>query len=288
MTFCIYSNTDVADSESNNEHIFPLTLGGNNSFTIIVSKTFNTLANREIDEKLKSCLFLAANRKKHKAIGHRNQTVNPPKIKITVGSDKSVVFKFDDNDLLQFYSHKRKKLIPVDQIKAEGINFRIEQERSLRLKFTAKIALASGYFVYGNTFIENVKTADLRTLMNHLGKYHDEVAFGNISSTGWYWPEPVSNSDAAMHDIFQRINDMLNCSFVAFITSAAPDKIIIVVGVLGHLSGVISCPAKCDELPKSDDHDLGHVVALKGKKLQRFSFRDCLQAIADSSNGSQG
>lgn len=286
MTFCIYSNTDVADGESNNEHIFPLTLGGNNAFTIRVSKTFNTLANREIDEKLKSCLFLATNRKKHKAIGHRNQIVNPPKIKITVGSDRSVVFKFDDNDLLQFYSHKRKKLLTADEIKAEGANFRIEQERSLRLKFAAKIALASGYFVYGNTFVENVKTADLRALMNYLGEYHNEVAFNNASSTGWYWPEPVGDSDVVMHGIFQRINDMLSCSFVALITSAIPDKIIIVVGVLGQLSGVISCPANCDEFPKSDDHDLGHVVALKGKELQRFSFRDCLQAIADSSNGS--
>jgi len=286
MTFCIYSNTDVADGELNNEHIFPLTLGGNNAFTIRVSKAFNTLANRELDEKLKSCLFLATNRKKHEATGHRNQIVNPPKIKITVGSDKSVVFEFDDNDLLQFYSHKRKKLLTADEIKAEGANFRIEQERSLRLKFTAKIALASGYFVYGNTFVENVKTADLRALMNYLGKYHDEVAFNNISSTGWYWPEPVGDSDVVMHGIFQRINDMLNCSFVALITSAVPDKIIIVVGVLGHLSGVISCPANCDKFPKFDDHDLGHVVALKGKELQRFSFRDCLQAIADLSNGS--
>lgn len=120
--------------------------------------------------------------------------------------------------------------------------------------------------------------------MNYCGEHHDEVDFNNIVSTGWYWPEPVGDSDTVMHGMFQCINNMLNCSFVALITSAVPDRIIIVVGVLGHLSGVISCPANCDAFQKSDAHDLGHVIALKGKELQTFSFRECLQAIADSSN----
>lgn len=282
MVFCIYSNTEVADSESNIEHIFPLTLGGSDAFTISVSKSINTLANRELDEKLKSCLSLATNRKKHQAVGHRNQSVRPPKIKITVGTDKSVIFKFDDNDLLELYSHKRRKILTADEIKAEGATFTVKEERSLRLKFTAKIALASGYFVYGSTFVENVKTADLRALMNYFGERHDEVAFNNLTSTVWCWPNRVGDSDAVMHAIFQRINDMLKCSFVALITSAVPDRIIIVVGILGHLSGVISCPANCDAFPKSGDYDLGHVVALKDKKLQRFSYRNCLKAIADS------
>ncbi len=101
MTFCIYSNAHVADSDSNEEHIFPLTLGGSNAFTIQVSKASNARYNRELDEKLKSCLFLATNRKKHNSRGHKHIPVPPPKAKITVGADKSVVLKFDENGLLQ-------------------------------------------------------------------------------------------------------------------------------------------------------------------------------------------
>jgi hypothetical protein len=279
MSFCIYLNSDVADGESNDEHVFPLSLGGHDRFTIKVSKFANTLANRELDEKLKTCPFLATNRKRHGATGHRNKTPSPPNVKITVGSDKSVVFRFDDNDLLQFYSHKRLKFLNAENIKTDGATFSLMQERSLRLKFTAKVALASGYFVYGNVFVENAKTEDLRALMNYQGKHHDEATFEDITSLGWYWPEPVDASDTVMHGIFQRINDMLDCSFVALITSAVPDKIIIVVSVLGHLTGVISCPANCDRFPKSGDYDLGHVVLLKNNDVQRLSFRQCLQAI---------
>jgi hypothetical protein len=284
MSFCIYSNSDVADSELNDEHIFPLSLGGHNRFTVKVSKFVNTLVNRELDEKLKACPFLATNRKRHESTGHRGKTPSPPNVKITVGSDKSVVFKFDDNDLLQFYSHKKLKFLTADDINTEGVTFSLKQENSLRLRFSAKVALASGYFVYGSAFVEHAKTEDLRALMNYQGERHDEIASDDITSTGWYWPEPVDAPDRMMHDIFQRINDMFDCSFVALITSAVPDKIIIVVGVLGQLTGVISCPANCDRFPKSRDYDLGHVVVLKDNDVQRLSFRQCLQVIAESSN----
>jgi len=279
MSFCIYSNSDVADGDSNDEHIFPLSLGGHDKFTIKVSKLANHRANRELDEKLKACPFLATNRKRHGARGHRGKIPSPPNSKITVGPDKSVVFKFDGNDLLQFYSHKRRKLLTAEDIKTEGATFCLRQERSLRLKFTAKVALASGYFVYGNVFVENAKTEDLRALMNYQGEHHDKTAFDDITATGWYWPEPVGASDTMMHGTFQQINDIFDCSFVALITSAVPDKIIIVVGVLGHLTGVISCPANCDRFPKSGDYDLGHVVILKNNDVQRLSFRQCLQLI---------
>lgn len=284
MVFCIYSNSHISDNDSNEEHIFPLTLGGSNAFTIQVSKISNTRSNRELDEKLKSCLFLATNRKKHDARGHKNKAITPPKAKITVGTDKSVVFKFDENGLLQLYSHLRAKSLTSDDLKGQRVTIGICQERSLRLKFTAKVALASGYFVYGDAFIANTETSELRALMHYGGELHDEVLINNIVSTGWYWPKPVGDGDAEMHSIFERINDMFGCSFVAIITSAVPDKIIIVVGVLGHLTGVISCPANCDAFPRTGDYDLGHVVALGDRQLKRMSFRSCLKELDGLSN----
>ncbi|WP_090572393.1 hypothetical protein [Nitrosomonas sp. Nm33] len=274
----------MADVDLNDEHIFPLTLGGHDRFTIKVSKFANVRANKEIDEKLKACPFLATNRKRHGTTGHRSKTVNPPKAKITSRSDKSIVFKFDNNDLLQLYSHKRLKFLTAENIKAEGLTLSLRHEKNLRLKFSAKVALASGYYVYKHIFVKNAKVEDLRALMNYLGKCHDETAFDNITSTGWYWPKLVDASDADMQSIFQSINDTFDCSFVALITSAVPDKIIFVVGVLGHLTGVISCPANCDKFPKYGDYDLGHVIILRGNKVERLSFRECLQAAANFSN----
>ena len=288
MTFCIYSGLDVANSEMSIEHIFPLTLGGSDAYTVNVSKSSNGLANREIDEKLKSCFFLATNRKKHGALGHRKTAVCPPKAKITVGGDKSVVFKFDENDLLPFYSNKRKKIIGLDEIKTDGASFSIEEQISIGLKFTAKVGLAAGYFSYGDVFVEHTKTDDLRALMNYAGSRYDKSNFDKITSTGWHWPYPVRDLDSNMHRVFQIMNDMFNSSFVALITSAVPDKIIIAVGILGHLIGVIACPANCDAFPKSGDHDLGHVAVLNDKRLQTMSFRNCLKKIVTYSGEKNG
>lgn len=279
MTFCIYSNSHVTDSDANEEHIFPLTLGGSDEFTIKVSKLSNSRVNRELDERLKSSFFLAVNRKKYEARGHRNKIVAPPKAKINVGLDGSVVFKFDENDLLRLYSNKRRKLLDADDLKEEGVKFKIKEEILVGLKFTAKVALASGYFVYKDFFVDNAKISELRELMNYHGELHDEAAFSSLTSTGWYWPTPVRDEDHEMHAMFQCINEMFNCSFVALITSLVQDKIIFVVGILGHLTGVISCPANWDAFPESGDYDLGHVVVLKNKELQRMSFRSCLQKL---------
>jgi hypothetical protein len=200
-------------------------------------------------------------------------------VALTVGSDKSIVFKFDEDGYLQFYSHRKKRILTMDEIQSEGACFSIPYEKSLRGRFTAKVALASGYFVYGSDFVENVKTEELRALMNYSGKQHDKDIFNDITTTGWFWAEQVKKSDISMHGVFQLLNDVLNTSFVALITSAVPDRILIVVGVLGELTGVISCPANCDSFPKTGDYDLGHVVILRKNGVQRLSYRSCLHLV---------
>lgn len=279
MKFCIYTNSFLPDTDVNDEHIFPLTLGGHDQFTIKVAKTANTLVNKELDEKLKACFLLARNRRIYNSKGHRNKKPSPPKVKISVGSDQSVVLKFDKNDYLQLYSHKEKRILNKNETYSNGILFKIPYERNLKLRFTAKIALASGYFIYGNLFVKNAETEELRALMNYKGKEYNENIFKKITTQGWWWGETVKNSDKAMHVIFETINSILNTTFVAIITSIIPDRILIVVGVLGELTGILNCSANCKAFPKHGDYDLGHVVVLKEKGIQRFSYRNCLKLI---------
>lgn len=279
MALCIYSDSNAANDELNEEHIFPLTLGGNNLFTVKVLKKYNTRANQEIDEKLKSCLFMAASRKAHEAKGHRKREVAAPKAKIAVGPDQSVALKFNDTGQLSLYSNRNKRFLVGEDIKSKKVLVNFKVDRNIRFKFTAKVALGSGYFVFGDAFVENVDLSELRTIMNYHGELHNEADFNRITSTGWFWPKQVGDNDSEMHAIFEAINSMFSCSFVAIITSAVQDKVIFVVGVLGQLTGVISCPANCEKLPKYGDFDLGHVVALKGSELQRMSYRECLAKL---------
>jgi len=256
-----------------------LTLGGNDLFTVNVLKTYNSRANKEIDEKLKSCFFMAANRKAARANGHRRKQVAAPKAKITVGADSSVVPKFNDSGDISLYSNRYKRFLASEDIESRNVLIKINLSENIRLRFAAKVALGSGYFVYGDHFVENTDLSELRAIMNYHGELHNEPRFNAISSTGWFWPKPVGADDGEMHAIFEAINAMLGCSFVALITSAVENRVIFVVGVLGQLAGVISCPANCGKFPKHGDYDLGHVVALKGNELQTMSYRECLAKL---------
>ena len=77
----------------------------------------------------------------------------------------------------------------------------------------------------------------------------------------------------------KKINNTLNTTFVAVITCMLPDRVFIVVGVLGELTGILSCTADCNALPKGRDYDLGHVVVLKEKGIERMSYRNCLKLL---------
>ena len=118
--YCVYSGTEIDEFESNIDHIFPLSLGGRNDFTIRVSKIQNSRVNSEIDQKLAGCFFLARYRRLHNSKGHRNNQLLPRNTKISVGQDKSIVFKFNNKNYLQLYSHIKKQFITAEEIKSNG------------------------------------------------------------------------------------------------------------------------------------------------------------------------
>ena len=153
--------------------------------------------------------------------------------------------------------------------------------KALRAKFTAKVALAAGYFIFGNSFIQNVAISELRFLMHYKKKY-DKSDLMKLSLKGWFWPLPSLEKDLIELEIYVRMAKHINRSFVAIVSRYNPNDILIIVGILGNLVGVIRCPAESDKFPSTEKLDLGQVVILEKDFLRRISYRNLLLEISTS------
>lgn len=276
--YCIYSDRDVHYEETNPEHIFPLTLGGKNDFTIRVSIELNSLVNREIDEKLAHCFFLAVDRRQNNAQGHRKSEIKPPRIK-SLGK-RSTSFVFDTNGFLQPYNPRLKTLVSTDDILQYGLKISIPFYPYLRLRFAAKVGLAAGYFVFGDEFRRSIAAYELRSLMHLYGEYHNQEAIEQLRSKIWAWSFPPPEGQEIMHALLEKLSKHIKNSFVAFITSLQKDQILIVVGVFGNLAACINCPADSIKIPKDKEYDLGHVIILAEHQTRRVSVRELLMEIS--------
>jgi hypothetical protein len=68
--YCPYADKEIPLGDSNPEHIIPLAVGGLNSFTLPVSKDFNSRIGSEIDGALANDFLVMSQRDKHGVRGH--------------------------------------------------------------------------------------------------------------------------------------------------------------------------------------------------------------------------
>lgn len=277
MTYlhCPYSGIDILTDEANIEHIIPLALGGADSFTIRVAKDRNALFNREIDEPLKKSLFIATARRRHDARGHRKTDVPPPKVKARltkIGTPLRLAFA--ENNKLRIENSITHELITDQDILENGLQLSISVETNLRLRFTAKVALAGGFFVYREKFFEAERA--LRTLANYGGQYHNEHIAQGLELTGWQWPREAPSDGALIHAVLADMAVVFDCSLVLFLTSVKENHLLVVVALLGELAGALMIPVAEDITTDSPDFDLGHVFVFERGACRRTSFRNML------------
>jgi hypothetical protein len=61
--YCIYTNREISEQDSNCEHIIPLSLGGSNEFVIPVSTKFNSELGSKVDGELSNCFTMMFRRR---------------------------------------------------------------------------------------------------------------------------------------------------------------------------------------------------------------------------------
>lgn len=262
--------------QATREHIIPLSLGGANGFEIMVDSKFNSLFGAKIDGVLANDFLAKTQRQNFDALGHskkrpivtiKNARMEKSGAPIQVVLDRKM-------RMMSMYDPVKKRYLSDDETAGQSLSMQISINRWARLRFTAKVALATGYFLYKDLFVKNVAHDEIRTIMNMLDE--KDKAWSKLIKTRVYDQFTVPNKkDKAQFDTLKYLCKFVNGSFV--LVTPGPRNVGFVVGVLGDMVGTLNVPAITKEFPRFDDHDLGHAVVLQKGNVFRMSFRALLQ-----------
>lgn len=257
--YCVYSGKNLDDTDMNVEHIIPLSLGGCDSFTIRVGKKINSDFGSRIDGKFCNDFLIGLQQLPFDNKGHsgKNKSVN---LKGTA-NNRPITWSLS-KDGSKVYDHIDKKYLSgsvVAQIKA-SLNL------DIRWKFVCKVALATGYYLFGENF---VKYADCVTLRKAI--LSENVREENLDLRVYTNILPVEGKDKGLYDLLAMLFKYLGGSIVHF--GYAPGRIIASVAINGSYIGMVNFKSDVDMLPiKNDMHRCGCLLICKDNKLTQKSF----------------
>ncbi len=269
--YCPYTDNELEAHALNCEHIIPLSLGGSNQFVIHVDATFNSEAGSKIDGALANDFLILPRRIALDARGHSNKKPIAKSRQSKMGEEeKPVQIEFFNPDGLKVYDPIARRELEEHEFSGRKFTSRISLSPHGRLQFAAKVALAAGYFVFGNWFRENIAHHEVRALMNfhRSSKLED---FKGFSLRAYDEFTPASEEDQQQRAIDEFMCMTVKGSCVYFIPG--PKNIGITVGVLGKYVATLNVPGNTDGFPFSEDNDLGHAVLVEQGKMERMSYR---------------
>jgi hypothetical protein len=277
IIYCPYTDREISLSDSSPEHIIPLALGGMNSFTLPVSKEFNSRIGSEIDGALANDFLVMSKRDKHLVKGHSGKE---PEYVVSNASDA------DTGTPLRVTMGQRKGLriwSPIEKRDLTGlgktVNISINMDIDIALKFVAKVALSAGYLIYGDLFRKKVKHEELRTIMNNRPTEVGEAIYTMETRVDHRFRDAETDNDKILRAMCQAVSPH---SIVALMPSST--SLSVVVGVLGDYIGMISVPAETQEFPNKDDYRWGQFYLLK----KPIPFRDSVWKLLEQMSMGSG
>ena len=284
MIYCPYLDQDIPDDQASPEHIIPLSLGGCNSLEIPVDAAFNSEVGSVLDGAVANEFLFALRRTEFDARDHSG--------KKPIAIIKSADYGYDKRPA-QVHFHKRDGLKVWDARDREfkdrvpSVNISTSLNIDLPIRFTAKVALAAGYFTYGDLFRHHVDHRQLRDVMNtdprnlDLERSLDDQGIGHLTL----------RVDDYLREVSEELEPTL--FLLRSFCSAVKGSVIVLmpghgcfgvaVGVLGMYVGMVNVPANASSFPNQDDYRWGHVLAMDGKKLKRCSWADGLRQLTGES-----
>jgi hypothetical protein len=287
MPWCPYTDLVLPDDAVNSEHIIPLSLGGANDFCIPVEKQFNAQAGTKIDGALANDFLTLIRRREFDARGHSNTPPTAVLRKSVLEDGKrpiQVTLRGKDDPLI--WDAKSNRYLQKHETAGKRISSQFKIGMYDRKRFLAKVALSSGYFIYGEIFRNCVRHSELRALMN-LSTLESPNDFKDFELRGYDEFSPIANVDKQQKEMDTFFCQLIKGSCV--IAIPGPQNVGFVVGILGKWVGTLNVPATTDSFPFDDEYDLGHVIALRDGKMIRMSYRqlakDAYELLENRKNG---
>jgi len=272
--WCPYSGNYLNHEACSPEHIIPLSLGGSNAFTVMVSSELNAKAGSEIDAALATKdLGTMIRRREFSARGHSKQQ---PEVRIrtaTYGTDqRPAQVTLRGQDGLTVWDAKERREIPEKELSGRPIHLRFLIKPYDRIRFVAKVALAAGYAIYGDLFRVTANHNDLRALMQAGSIRSAKKVLTSSNLRGCFDLYPIEKKDVHETRLQKKMCETVEGSVV--ITIPTTTGVLFTVGVLGHWVGTLNVPAVTDSYPIDEAHDLGQVTLLIAKQMEKISYRD--------------
>ncbi|MDE1239723.1 hypothetical protein [Vibrio aestuarianus] len=263
MTYCVYTDKETLDPSP--EHILPLSLGGHDHFVIEVDRKFNNDIGSKVDGKLANDFLVLFERDKAGALGHSKKHPTPTVKHATLTDGTPVQVKFGQ-DGLSLYDLRSRKNIERSDSRARQVQCNnIKVDIDIDLMFVAKVALAAGYYAYGDDFVQNVQTDEFRKIMN-LDKQNLPTSSSARVYSRFHKPD---DSDDMFH-ILKMMSEIGSCSSV--ILTPSRETFGVAVSVLGKFLGFVSVPCKSSNLVNDGDYKYGHCIYIQNEQVKRFSF----------------
>ena len=269
--YCIYTDTDVPKDRGNFDHVYPLSLGGTNHFVIWSDAVRNSEIGSQIDGALVKDPFISFALRKVDVRGHGPRR-DPiwPKSELQDGRPVQVTW---GRETVKVWSAREKRVLLPDEYAGQQIGSNLILGAFTALRFTARVALAGGYFLYGDLFRTAVDCNALREAISL-----DKEAMVERSKKG---PElkycdrfDEDSEGAGPAAIYRALCEGVRRS--VFIAVPQRNSIHFHVGILGYYIGSMIVPADTTGLPVANEHDLGHAIILSPGVTSRMSFRELL------------
>ncbi|MBN8412140.1 hypothetical protein [Halomonas litopenaei] len=263
MTYCVYTDRETTDPSS--EHILPLSLGGHDDFVIDVDRKFNNDIGSKVDGKLANDFLVLFDRDKASAVGHSKK--HPiPTVKHARLMDGTPVQAMFGKDGLSLFDLRERKKIERSESRAHQVQCKnIKIDIDIDLMFVAKVALAAGYYAYGNDFVQSVQTDEFRKIMNLDKKNLPTDSLARVYSR-FHTPE---EGDDIFH-ILKMMTEIGDCSSVILVPSS--ETFGVAVSILGKFLGFVSAPCQSSGLVNHGDYKYGHCIYIQNEQVKRFSF----------------
>jgi hypothetical protein len=255
--YCIYTDVEVDEANGNYDHVVPLSLGGADGFCVWSDKTFNSVVGSKIDGAVANDALIMLARRNANARGHSR--VKPVPIwRKSILEGRPVQVSLGEE--IKVWDARAKSYLDPNDFLNKPLESRWIYDPSARSRFTAKVALGAGYFVFGQSFRAAADCDEVRKMLTH-----DLTAF----QTTLVAHDPVLKGRWPSKDITAYL---LMCEYqsrTTLIVLPMATGIAFHLGVLGMYVGSIFCPADVGKLSPED----GEVIVLGPGVMERTSLQ---------------
>jgi hypothetical protein len=268
--YCIYTDADVSEERGNMDHVYPLSLGGSNQFTVWCDLGKNSVMGSEVDGEVVNDPFMQFALRDSGVKGH-GKTAHVPRWRHVKMDDRPLQVRHEKHRIVVWDARERRELSP-EEYAERPMTARLKIGMHTALRFLAKAALGGGYFLYGDVFRTAIDCDPLREVIFldiEASKQRGTLQKSQIRVCDRFHEDSYGSGPAVL---YRAICELTQRSlFIAFPT--ASNSVSFHVGIVGQYIGSINIPAKTEDLPIDGEHDLGHAIVLGPGIMERMSFR---------------